>query len=612
MRGPAPELRLSGGRLDVRWSNGGTALQDLRAACRVLGREGPTQHAGGPWRRAAGGFVARCGPLEVTLLVGDGRGGALELRFEATALDLVRAREVGLRATPELGGGQPEWLLHLGYQSWDAAGVVPFAGNARSWWTCGLADAKGAGIGLAAGAATRHATRFDATEETIAWLQVAPEGGPGEAWTAQAGSRFESEPVLVSAASDVQAELGRLTTRGRRRRQPPRGWLSWYHLGPWVNSEAMLANSALVAEGAIPGLEPAVIQLDDGWQMAYGDWTPNAKFDDLAGKCETIRARGQTPGVWTAPFLVSAGSDLDAKAPETWFVRDEKTGARLVDDRHVVFGPMHVLDARVPAVRAHLERVFKELRALGFGYFKIDFLYAGAYVGLEPFRSGLRAIRRGCGREAYLLACGAPLLPVAGIVDGCRIGPDTCTPLFNPETGGPQPTVFGDEIQNVARNLAAAQQLRGWFDIDADVALAGGNLTAGQVRQLLTLVALSGGLYFVSDDLTQLAQDRHALLANPELTALLDGGPAAAAWEPDPHDRPPSVWRRRDGIAALFNWGATPVRHAVRTGSRDAAVDLWSGSMTSASNGVLEVDVEPGDVRLLRLTSARAGGRLSG
>ncbi|HEX6488890.1 MAG TPA: glycoside hydrolase family 36 protein [Candidatus Dormibacteraeota bacterium] len=599
MRGPAPELRLSGGRLDVRWPDGGTALRDVRAVCRVLGREGPTQHVGGPWRRAAEGFRARCGPLEITLIVGGGRG-ALELRFEATAVDLVRARELGLRATPELGGGPPEWLLHLGYQSWDAAGVATFQANARSWWTCGLANAAGAGIALAAGGATRHATRFDAADGTIAWLQVAPEGGPGEAWMAQTGSRFASEPVLVSAASDVQAELGRLTTRGRRRGRPPRGWLSWYHLGPWVDTEAMLANSALVAEGVIPGLEAAVIQLDDGWQTAYGDWAPNAKFRDLAGMCATIRDRGQTPGVWTAPFLVSASSDLDAKAPETWFVRDEKTGARLVDDRHVVFGPMHVLDARVPAVRAHLERVFRELRELGFGYFKIDFLYAGAYVGLDAFRSGLRAIRRGCGRDAYLLACGAPLLPVVGIADGCRIGPDTCTPLFNPEAGGPEPTVFGDEIQNVARNLAAARQLRGWFDIDADVALAGGNLTAGQARQLLTLVALSGGLYFVSDDLTQLARERLASLANPELTALLDGAPAAAAWEPGSHDAAPSVWRRRDGVTALYNWGAAPVWRAVRTASGDAAVDLWDGSVISSSGGVIEVEVEPGDVRLLR------------
>jgi alpha-galactosidase len=39
-------------------------------------------------------------------------------------------------------------------------------------------------------------------------------------------------------------------------------------------------------------------------------------------------------------------------------------------------------------------------------------------------RAGFDAVRRGAGDATFLLACGAPLAPVVGLVDGARIGPD--------------------------------------------------------------------------------------------------------------------------------------------------------------------------------------------
>jgi alpha-galactosidase len=80
--------------------------------------------------------------------------------------------------------------------------------------------------------------------------------------------------------------------------------------------------------------------------------------------------------------------------------------------------------------------VFRRLIALGFDYFKLDFLYAGAIPGrrhadiapLDAYRLGLGLIRSAVGARTTLLGCGAPLLPSIALVDAMRIGPDVARP----------------------------------------------------------------------------------------------------------------------------------------------------------------------------------------
>ena len=405
--------------------------------------------------------------------------------------------------------------------------------------------------------------------------------------------------MALSAGPDVRAELRRVAG-GRPLPDPPAGWLSWYHYGPWIGRSDVLDNSARVLEPDLAGGGYRVIQVDDGWQNAYGDWEPNSKFAHLKELCAELAGRGQVPGVWTAPFLVGAASDLAGSAPESWFVRDPASGLRAVDHLHTVFGPMHVLDARRREVRDHLERVFAQLRGYGFRYFKIDFLYAGAYAGIGALRAGIRAIRRGAGEDAYILACGAPLLPMRGLVEGCRIGQDTCTPLFDFESGEPLPTYFGEEILSVARNVAARAHLDGWFQLDPDVALAGGNSDLEQARQLVTAVALSGGPYFLSDNLTTLAPERLALLTNPEVAALAAAEPAVGDWDPHPRDHPPRIWRRPDGVTAVFNWTAQPVASEVDVDGAERLRDVWSGEAVDCPRGRVSLAVPANGVRLVR------------
>jgi len=129
---------------------------------------------------------------------------------------------------------------------------------------------------------------------------------------------------------------------------------------------------------------------------------------------------------------VAADSQL-AKAHPDWLVTTD-AGQPLVDPR--LNRAYHVLDPTHPSAAEFLTDVFTALRKDGFTYFKLDFLYGAAYEGRrhDPEVTGTQALRLGLNgifdavnppgkpEEAFVLACGAPLLPVVGLVHGATGG----------------------------------------------------------------------------------------------------------------------------------------------------------------------------------------------
>ncbi|MFP4311634.1 MAG: glycoside hydrolase family 36 protein [Nitriliruptoraceae bacterium] len=305
------------------------------------------------------------------------------------------------------------------------------------------------------------------------------------------------------------------------------GWCSWYGYYHDVTERIVLDELALIEQH---GLAVDTIQLDDGYQTGIGDWLDrrtDAFPRPLAELAARITDSGRTAGIWTAPFLVGADSQLAREHPD-WLV-----GGALASDHH--WGqPIRVLDVTHPDAAEHLREVLATLTEWGFTYHKVDFLYGGALPGrrygdvtpLEAYRLGLTLLREAIGEEAVLLGCGAPLLPSIGLVDAMRISPDI-DPSFAPPLGDvSQPSGHGAVRMGRAR---AYQHGRWWLNdpdcITVRPAIERRALWAGEL-------ASHRGLAVSGDPISAL--DADGLAWTREL--LRPPARRAARWQPDPDD----------------------------------------------------------------------------
>ncbi|MEV6484975.1 glycoside hydrolase family 36 protein [Streptomyces sp. NPDC051576] len=312
-------------------------------------------------------------------------------------------------------------------------------------------------------------------------------------------------PVKEWTGTSVQAVLGDWADAlGVPDPRPaPTVWCSWYEYFTAVTEDDIHENLRAMDTLDLP---IDVVQIDDGYQKALGDWlTLSGRFRSRAAMADAIRARGRRAGIWTAPFLVDPASDLAAEHPD-WLVRDAAGGFA-----HAGRNWGHdlcVLDITHPGAAAYLTTVFATLRAEGYDYFKTDFLYAGALDGVrhrevdavEAYRTGIALIRAAIGEDAYLLGCGAPILPSIGLFDAMRVSPDTA-PHRRPEADD-----YSQPGQDPAEFTGAARQWqhgRLWVN-DPDCLMA---RPAVETRERWAAhVEATGGLMASSDRLLSLDQ----------------------------------------------------------------------------------------------------------
>jgi alpha-galactosidase len=581
-------------------------------------------------------------------------------------------------------------VLINGFQSWDYAGVHALDDSLKdpqrithhSWWTGAIYGRDRNSMFVAQVLkASRFATgvqwRYHREQQpegipptAIPLFKIEQQGAPlsqPEQRTGRPGplrlevpshSGIVSDPVLILYGEDgtqtLKKALRLAGDASGRSSFPsvPRGWCSWYQLGLAVTEGDIQRHAAFIAKRlprlarGTEGFRP-VIQLDDGWMprwQRWGDWTANAEQfpSGLRTLTTAIRRHRLTAGIWLAPFHVAADSEL-ARAHPDWLVhRDD--GELLVDPR--LDRAYHVLDATHPLAQQHLSELFGRLRRDGFRYFKIDFLYGGAYEGrrAKPRVTGIEALRLGLKRiydavnppgkpeQSYVLACGAPLMPITGLVHGCRTGGDVAAPRIEDGKAG-EPMVGFPFIIWMARNQSARVFLdRTLYAVDVDVVMVNPQLTLDEAKVMMTIAALSGGIYLYSDDLERLPADRLALLRNPNLLRLA-GSPAAEPhhlfrapdgetgdhWFSTPDALPP-VWSRADAdgsiVSAVYNWSAESRVHLVtfRDLSDHAGAfrlrDLWSPRRGGRDLGVrvdtMRLRLAPHSVRLLRMEPVAA------
>ncbi len=539
-------------------------------------------------------------PLMVTCdLIGVGRltaeltdSGAVVARLEATAAVTVEA--LALEGPLVLPGARA-WLSN-GFQSWSQAGALALApepsaaaitealtaqgdvevirgGQELSWFHTWVS---GDGPSLVAGAVT--AGQF------APWAQAYTDGdqlairlgcgGRGDSITLASGEQLVGEAWHVALGGELQALLEGYAAVIPSRRDDvapaaDAGWNSWYELWSDVDEEAVLANASLardVLADALPGAPPLRVVIDDGWQVAWGEWTANDKFPSgLAGTASALHAEGLEVGVWLAPLLVDADSELVAEHPG-WFVGG-------VEFPHLVEGPMRVLDVTQPDAAAHLQARVTDIVGWGFDFLKIDFLFAGTWPGerhttvtaMAAYGLALQLIREAAGEDVILLAVGAPGLPSLPWVDAWRVGSDIAVEPFGASW------VFAP---NQLRSVAARWPLCARTLCDADPVLLRAPLTQEEVDTGAWVVALSGGALFLSDDLRALPAERRgwglddgrAMLAVSTAPAVPeDRVPQSPPDElvsaigdqfaGESHHLVPARWRLQDGRRLAINVG---------------------------------------------------------
>ncbi len=339
------------------------------------------------------------------------------------------------------------------------------------------------------------------------------------------GADREIEPLMLLRAEQSAAHLAarwaaRTGAAMKARVGAPyqRGWCSWYHYFHAITEDALRANLAALA-AARNEFPIDLIQLDDGFQSALGDWdATNAKFPSgLKRIADEIRNVGFEAGIWTAPFLAARDSQIMAAHPD-WFIRDPsgeplKAGYNTNWTSHQD-GFAYALDPSNPAFASHLEGLFEKLAVkFGYSYLKLDFLYAAAAQGVrhdgsltraQALRRGLEAIRAGAGERAFILGCGCPLGPAIGVVDGMRIGPDV-SPAWKTGTAHAIDAI-------VARSF---MHRRLWLN-DPDCLMLrerDTSLNADERGALAAAIAISGGMLLLSDDMSLLAAREGALFS---------------------------------------------------------------------------------------------------
>ncbi len=537
-------------------------------------------------------------------------GPRLSLRFDAAEAGSLEA--IVLDGHARIAGARG-WLSN-GFHSWSQSGVVALSpppsqaeldaalalkgdgevAHEGSELSNGYTFVGGGKAGLVIG--TLSEQRFKS------WMQVHREparddltvragmGGGGEAVSVAAGDAVEGEPLyfeigqLHAALEHYAAELP--TRRKTAPRSAQVGWNSWYELWDTVDDPAVRANAALAKDmlgSYAAGLKLRVV-VDDGWQQAWGDWQPNAKFPTgLSGLAQDLHAQGFDMGVWLAPLLVAENSAV-AQAHPDWLVG----GATYKHPKH---GTMHILDVTRPEAAAHLAQVISTIVGWGYDLLKIDFLFAGTFegtraepvTGMEAYARALDIIRKAAGEDTVLVAVGAPGVASLPFVDGWRLGGDIA--LEN--TG-----VRWAYLPSQARSLAARWPLCRATLCDADPVVLR-ELEHEEVDTGANIVAFAGGALFLSDDLRVLPAERKSWGIDAARAGwALSGAPA----EPEDlvPEKPPELlanvfvdlvkqstthvvperWRTPDGRRFVINWSEEPKNIAGRDVAPHATVEL--------------------------------------
>ncbi|MBI4567021.1 MAG: alpha-galactosidase [Planctomycetes bacterium] len=385
------------------------------------------------------------------------------------------------------------------------------------------------------------------------------------------GGRLAGETLrLYAARGDVFGALedfGRAVAAFHHRpaRPPadvPDGWNSWGGgagsggQGQAITEGYVLENLAFAERHYRPyGLRN--FQIDDGWQVGVGDWTPDpVRFPNgLAPVARAIARAGFAPGLWIAPFMVSRDSALFREHPE-WLAKKGFLGLRLSPR------DWEPLDLTRPEVKQWLARLFERVtREWGFRFIKLDFAYWAALSeghfdpaksSAEAFHDGLRVVRDAIGPNVHLLTVGM-LGTSFDVADSFRLSLDN-----QPDWEGRGRGMGTQGLKPTYRTFARRYYLHGtlWAN-HPDLLFFREPLTTDEATAFATAVGLSGGIVKLGERFTDMDAARRRVHTRFLPVHGVSGRPR------DLFEREfPEVWRlpieasgEKYDLIGLFNWG---------------------------------------------------------
>lgn len=450
--------------------------------------------------------------------------------------------------------------------------------------------------------------------------------------TVEPGQQLVSEAVYFSVGERNPLEglerYGHAVRRANGLRRPPaflpHGWDSWStEYRSEINEARVLENlDAMASHLSRYGWNHFAI--DDGWQLALGDWEPDPERFPKGMKwiADRIHERGLTAGLWVAPFRVSTDSRLAKEHPE-WLRGPNALGRQAVGDND------RILDITAPGAYDYVRNLASKIgNDWGFdALMEADYVYylplAESYhdsskTRVEIHRMGMEALREGLGAEKVIMGF-APQPVTAMFAEGMRIGND-CAPIWR-QAPGRWPWGCVETLRNAAKKYYMSGAVW-WPDQDcvffahpatrdrwgvADLPA----LTRDQSIAWLTGAAMTGGVVKIGDRFSALEPGEFELLR--KLLPVLDR-PARPIDLFDSDS--PQIWtvpvRSPIGewtMLAAFNWSeSTDQTFTVPFSQLGLAADgfytvygFWEDTYYGTAEKEIRVAVPPGAVRLLCL-----------
>ena len=261
--------------------------------------------------------------------------------------------------------------------------------------------------------------RGDGTVEVRAYTEQTP---------VTKGRKLKSDLFLIEKIDDPVTALQlysdmcvkKMIGSPRCKFEVPYGFCTWYYYLSDI-SEQTVTNSVEDLVSLNGKLPAKYVQIDDGWQVCYGQWEENEKFPGGMKKCaDEIKAAGYLPGLWFAPLWANKAR-IRQEHPE-YFAVDR------ADERTIC------LDLSVPEACSFLRDVMRRATyEWGYKYLKLDLMTTtlGAYRYSDPsfnslknYRRCLEVINEAVPDDTFILGCTAPFGPSIGLVDGIRVSPD--------------------------------------------------------------------------------------------------------------------------------------------------------------------------------------------